>query len=473
MISKRIGVATAFIVLGLAHTAQGQTIALRAGSAKIEITPPQASLGPTDILRDPLFVRAIVIGNGKSCAVLVGADVGGLRDTAVRGAIDQAAKITGCSPDNFVVSATHTHGGGAGPIRSSIPDGGTVADAIVKAVSAAHAAMRPARIGYGTTHLNLNINRDLYAEGRWTQGPNPAGISDKTLSVIELLDDRDLPIGVYLNYAMHPINFNMSGVVSGDFAGEASRYIERRYGPSTVAIFAQGASGDQNPLLTRAQNKLSRVRSDVPDASDMRLTAPAPWQTQAASGDAMRQRFAAMERPVPTDRIDAYRAAAAEVGEVVTATGVLLGESAINVMRYQIASRSSEGPIAGEHRIIQCPGRDRQDRDNPVREGALPPYADGAPVAIRVGMLRIGDIFISTVDGEVYNEIGVRLKREASVSKLMMTTLANGSANSGYIYSDRASPYLTFQVIGSRLKPGCAEASIVNAGLAMIDALSK
>jgi hypothetical protein len=31
--------------------------------------------------------------------------------------------------------------------------------------------------------------------------------------------------------------------------------------------------------------------------------------------------------------------------------------------------------------------------------------------------------------------------------------LANGSAGSGYIYSDQAYSHLTFQVMGSRLKP--------------------
>ena len=44
-------------------------------------------------------------------------------------------------------------------------------------------------------------------------------------------------------------------------------------------------------------------------------------------------------------------------------------------------------------------------------------------------------------------------------------TLANGSANSGYIYSDEAYSHLTFQVIGSRLKPGCAEDKIVSTAL--------
>jgi hypothetical protein len=50
----------------------------------------------------------------------------------------------------------------------------------------------------------------------------------------------------------------------------------------------------------------------------------------------------------------------------------------------------------------------------------------------------------------------------------MMVTLANGSAGSGYIYSDRACSHLTFQVIGSLLKPGCAEGTIVATALKMM-----
>ena len=42
------------------------------------------------------------------------------------------------------------------------------------------------------------------------------------------------------------------------------------------------------------------------------------------------------------------------------------------------------------------------------------------------------------------------------------------SANSGYIYSDEAFSHLTFQVIGSRLKPGCAEGKIVSTALDLI-----
>ena len=49
-----------------------------------------------------------------------------------------------------------------------------------------------------------------------------------------------------------------------------------------------------------------------------------------------------------------------------------------------------------------------------------------------------------------------------------MVTLANGMANSGYIYSDEAFSHHTFQVIESTLKPGCAEGKIVTTPLDLI-----
>jgi hypothetical protein len=44
----------------------------------------------------------------------------------------------------------------------------------------------------------------------------------------------------------------------------------------------------------------------------------------------------------------------------------------------------------------------------------------------------------------------------------MMVTLTNGMARSGYIPNDAAFGYYTFEVLSSRLQPGCAESAIVN-----------
>src|SRR5262249_35496420 len=127
----------------------------------------------------------------------------------------------------------------------------TIADAVVQAATDAKARLAPAKIGYGKTNVDLNVNRDLFnSKLEWRQQPNPAGPSDKTLSVVEVLGEDYKPIGVYMNYAMHPINFYLRGVISADFPGEASRYVEDFYHNGMVAIFSQGTSGDQNPALS-------------------------------------------------------------------------------------------------------------------------------------------------------------------------------------------------------------------------------
>ena len=121
--------------------------------------------------------------------------------------------------------------------------------------------------------------------------------------------------------------------------------------------------------------------------------------------------------------------------------------------------------ISAAQETVSCPGRVRLDADNPARENVFPGYKDGPDVNVKVGLLRIGDINVVTVNGEVYSEIASRLKAEAPASRTMVVTLANGSANAGYIYADAAYSHLTFQVIGSRLKPGCAEGRIVSTAI--------
>src|SRR2546425_11190134 len=124
--------------------------------------------------------------------------------------------------------------------------------------------------------------------------------------------------------------------------------------------------------------------------------------------------------------------------------------------------------IWGGEQKFTCPGRTRLDADNPARENVFPGYKEGADVNLKVGVLRIGDINFATVNGEVYSQIAMRLKASAPASKTIVVTLANGSANSGYIYSDEAYRHLTFQAIGSRLKPGCAEGKIVSKALELM-----
>jgi neutral ceramidase len=130
----------------------------------------------------------------------------------------------------------------------------------VEAATTARSRLAPARVGYGMTNVDLNVNRDLFnSRLEWRQEPNPNGPSDKTLAVVEFLGADNVPIAVFMNYAMHPINFYLSGVISADFPGEASRYVEELFDNRTIAIFSQGASGDQNPRDFRSPTTFHRI----------------------------------------------------------------------------------------------------------------------------------------------------------------------------------------------------------------------
>jgi hypothetical protein len=123
-------------------------------------------------------------------------------------------------------------------------------------------------------------------------------------------------------------------------------------------------------------------------------------------------------------------------------------------------------PVSGSFSTISCPGRERTNEGRAGFEGT---YKESGAVELRLGLLRVGDVMIGAVNAEVFSPIAQRLKRESPYKATMMTTLTNGSARSGYIPDDASFGKYTFEVLSSRLQPGCAETSIVNGILSLID----
>jgi len=346
------------------------------------------------------------------------------------------------------------------------PDAQTITSAIVSAVDTAKSKLAPARVGYGKANLDLNVNRDLFnSKLEWRQEPNPEGASDKALSVVEFVGQDNVPIGVYINYAMHPINFYLSGVISADFPGEAAKYVEELFDNKTVAVFSQGASGDQNPRLAFSPSFIMRSRQRLGEPQTIAPPAP-PTENRTQQGFNAAAAGSA-RAAVPPENVEAYKKAIGRTGDYVVMLGQMIGTTAVRLMREEIKPEDTAAIWGGQERFT-CPGRERLDAANPARENVFPGYRDGPDVNLKVGLLRIGDINFVTVNGEVYSKIALKLKDAAPANKTIMVTLANGAANSGYIYSDDAYSHLSFQVIGSRLKPGCAEGKIISTAVGLM-----
>jgi neutral ceramidase len=438
---------------------------LRVGAARVDITPPADPANPPSgrYAHEKLYVRAIVLDNGSARAALIGADQGGLGDAVWQAASKQIAAELNCPVENIVMSATHTHSGwgpgGFPGMRRLRPDPNAppppIVGQILDAVRQAKANLQPARVGFGTGKSYLNVNRDAVDSDThlWTQAPNLDGPSDKTVAVVEFLDPAGEPIAVYMDYAMHPINGFLAGLTSADFAGATSRYVEQAFNDKVVAVFVQGASGDQNPLYLRAGTNAMASQSGV------RIT-----------GYVMTRET--IEAPIRDGKVKAgpVDPKVKDVLErVMDSEGILLGEEVIRVMTNIKRLDPNPGIVAAQ-KTVTCPGRNRTDN---AREGTPGTYEDGEPVNIRLGVIRIANIALTSVGAEVYSPIAQRLKRESPMANTFMVTLANGAANSGYIPNDAAFGALTFQVLGSRLKPGCAETAIVNGLLDLIAATQK
>jgi neutral ceramidase len=459
MVQAVVAVVLLSVALAGGHDAFAQGN-LRAGAARVDITPASDPANPPSgkYEHEKLYVRAIVLDNGNTRAALIGADQGGLSEVIWQAASKQVAAELNCPIENILMSATHTHSGwgpgGFPGMRALQPDPNAppppIVGQIVEAVRQARAKLKPARVGFGTGSSYLNVNRDnVDSETHlWTQAPNLQGPSDKTVAVLEFLASDNQPIAVYMDYAMHPVNGFLAGITSADFPGAASRYVEQAFSDKTIAIFAQGASGDQNPLYLRTGTNAMASRGGTPISGYV--------MTREKIEAPMRDGNVKAGPPDPQVRDTLER--------VMDSEGVLLGEEVIRVMS-DITKLQASPSISAEQKMVTCPGRKRTDT---AREGTPGTYVDGDPVNIRLGALRIGNVAITSVDAEIYTPIGQRLKRESPMANTFMVTLANGAANSGYVPNDTAFGAYTFQVLGSKLKPGCAETAIVNGLLDLI-----
>lgn len=420
---------------------------LLVGAAKIDITPPEAEFSERYTgVQDPLFARTIAIQNGGETAALITVDLGSANAelwSEVTTRLDEEFDI---DPQHVMLAGTHTHS------AQSERETGTYADLIIQSVEEALDGAEPARMGSAQGESDLNVNRNVIdpETGTWWEGPNVDGTSDKTVRVVSFENMEGEPIAVYYNYAMHAVTAGMLDRISADYPGAASTYIEESLGGDAVAVFSSGAAGDQNPRYFNQTYELRDIRiEDYADRGEDISNAMPP------GGEGL-------------DRDDPRVAMLLDQQvQMVQSLGQLLGEEVLDAMRG-IGLWSTDASIGAGSSVVTCPGRDRTDEGRAGQPGT---YEDGEDVNIRLSVLNVGDVYLAGVDGEVYNGISQRLMDESPHLQTIMSTLTNGRANSGYIYSDDASGQYTFEVISSRLKPSCAEGQIVNGLLALIDSV--
>lgn len=397
---------------------------LRAAAARIDITPDKdealqmsgyaaRKVGHKGI-HDNLYVRAIVLDNGAARAAIVTADLIGFSHQFCNNIAERIASETKIPRDNLLIAATHTHSAPSPGVygRQLDPESKQakyvtrVGDSMVAAVKQCLTNLQAAKIGAGTGRANLNVNRRaIGADGKLWLGVNPDGPSDKAVAVVKVESAAGEPIAIFSNYASHGTGMGQDNyLISADIPGATARYVEQHYGDKIVAPWTSGAAGDQCPIYDRSSSSFSGVM----------------------------------------------------------AFGRVLGEEVIRVAdKIQTSSQVS---IRGAQKMVSCPGQKFVDGPHGRRDGH---FEDGPPVDIRLSLLKVNDIALGGVSGEVLTMIGQRYKREAKAPNTVMITNCNGS--SGYLADDKAYENVSYEIQTTKVKAGCAETSIVNGLLELIN----
>lgn len=247
----------------LACTCVASATGLRAGVAKVEITPPPGErmwgyenrIQPATGTLDPLYARVLVLDANSKRIGLVTLDLGRVFGPSSLDRLRAAARRDGISC--LLVTASHTH---SGPVvqdeyRNGIPVWEQKAlTGIEDALHRASGNLADARIGvgYGVTyigHNRLKVNEN--GTVTWfevNQTKIPTAPVDPTVSILRIDRADGRPMAVLVNYSCHPVVFGSDNLqYSADYPGVMTRVVESTLGGDVTAFFLQGAPGDINP----------------------------------------------------------------------------------------------------------------------------------------------------------------------------------------------------------------------------------
>ena len=400
---------------------------LRAGAAKVDVTPPVLPvirnggfLEATDNkISDPLHARCLVLDDRVTRLAIVVVDSCmvpmDLCDEAKRLASDK----TGIPVDRILISATHAHsapsvmnyclGTRADPrYRKFLPA------KLAKSIIDANAALQPAKAAWGRADAAeyTACRRWSYIRGRELTDPfggktvranmhpgygnanavGPTGPDDPWLSFLSVQTAGGQPLALLANFSMH--YFSGHNGLSADFAGAFSEGLAKRLAKgesSFVGIMAQGTSGD----LWWGDYSLPKAQSWSMHEYVDRLI------------ELVTQRLAKLEH----------------------STEVPLGFAESRIELYRRTPDAKRLNWASEL-LKKMNGNRPRNRPEVYAEQAFW-IRDNPLETVPLQAVRIGELGITAIPCEVYGLTGLKLKGVSPLPLTFNISLANGA--SGYI----------------------------------------
>ncbi|MFH1476977.1 MAG: neutral/alkaline non-lysosomal ceramidase N-terminal domain-containing protein [Verrucomicrobiota bacterium] len=447
---------------------------MQAGLARIEITPSgpirmEGMLRAHDStgVHDPIFAKALVLANGPQTVdafAIVALDVCAMSAEICRTIRTLTEKRTGIPFDRIIVAAKHNHSGpatrnpedattSAAKYDRSGPDdrddqnerendyARSLVQKVVAVIEEAAGRLEPVAIGCASgreetiSHYRRLLADDGHVVMNWEPWPaerivRPLGVIDPEVGVLKIVsaDGKNRLLGVLFNHAGHP-NV-MSGdnyLISPDYPGRAEVLLEEKFG--ALAVFVNGAQGtmDIDGLRDRDWAGVERVGRALAEAVAGTLPAVVPRAV-------VRLQSGSCRYTVPARKISDDEKTWAEM--IVKQTGGVV---------------------------------------KPVADGVGDDYkanlflrlwkAQDRAVDLEQICLALDDCAFISFPGELFTEIGQRIKAASPFRYTYIIGLANGSI--GYIPTREAIPQGGYEPLTRRLDDSAAEI-IVDQSMALL-----
>ena len=264
--------------------------ALKAGFAKVDITPPAgvwlsgyaSRKKPSEGISDQLYAKALLLDDGQNKIAIVSADLLWFPLEITAEIKETVKKIIGIPESNVLVCATHTHfGPKIDKTRKDWPD--TPASKVDKtyveklkkrtaeSIITAAKNTKPAKLGVvkGDIFEIVYNRRTKRPDGKVAMtfrlppaDPNLAfGPIDREVGILRVEDADGAFMGAIVNYACHPVCGATDNEefysISADYPGYTARVVEQMEGG--ICLFALGTSGNMNPVRIEGENHRSRI----------------------------------------------------------------------------------------------------------------------------------------------------------------------------------------------------------------------
>ncbi len=222
-----------------------------AGTAKIEITPPQ----PKKEVHDPLLARSLILEAGDTRIAFISVDLGIYTNEALVEALKKQFNL-----NELYFCSSHTHSG-------EKADEAWLDEQLTKVLDEASKNMFEAKISGGHREFpqlafnRLIVHEDGRARESWWDSKDghylphnkeriPHGPVDPAVGVIRLEDTKGNIKAIIINYACHPdALFEVKTMISADYVGYATKFTEEAFDNKINCLFVQGGAGNMMGLF--------------------------------------------------------------------------------------------------------------------------------------------------------------------------------------------------------------------------------